>query len=135
VRISKGLAEGKIVTVLVLPTMPSTDRPENDYAEIVLHVNARVISATRVRRKVNGWLALEVGDRVLAGEPELVIDSQLVWRVPVHWTSSTQGILVRHIAAVLVDAVTGEILNQSMQSETILKRVEDAARPPQSTTK
>lgn len=102
--------------------------PEADYADIVLHVSARVISAVRARRKANGRLALEAGDRLVAGEPELVIDEQLRWRVPVHWTSPSKGILAERICDLLLDAVTGDVSDPQVQLQIIARRVEDAAR-------
>jgi hypothetical protein len=75
------------MTVMVLSPGATGNLPETDYADIVLHVRARILSAVRARRKANGWLAMEGGDRLLAGDPELVIDEHLRWRVPVHWTS------------------------------------------------
>lgn len=121
------------MTVMILSAGATGKLPETDYADIVLHVNARILSATRVRRKANGWLAMEAGDRLLAGEPELVIDEQLRWRVPVHWTSPTKGILAEHICELLIDAVTGEVPNQQSQIQEIQRRVDDAARSLRST--
>jgi hypothetical protein len=116
------------MTVLVLSPSAGGSLPDTDYADIVLHVNARIISAARARRKANGWLAMEAGDRLLAGEPELIIDEQLRWRVPVHWTSPTKGVLAERVHDLMMDAVTGDILGEQAQIKIIQKRVEDAAR-------
>ena len=116
------------MTVAILSSAAAGSLPETDYADIVLHVSARVISAARSRRKANGWLAMEAGDRLVAGEPELVIDEQLRWRVPVHWTSPTKGALVERVCDLLLDAVTGEVLDPQAQLQLIVRRVEDAAR-------
>jgi hypothetical protein len=115
------------MTVAILSSAASS-LPDTDYADIVLHVHARIISSARARRKANGWLAMEAGDRLLAGEPELVIDEQLRWRVPVHWTSPTKGVLAERVCDLLLDAVTGNVLDSQSQLQMILRRVEDAAR-------
>ena len=121
------------MTVAILSSAAASNLPETDYADIVLHVNARIMSAARARRKANGWLAMEAGDRLVAGAPELVIDEQLRWRVPVHWTSPTKGVLAERVCDLLLDAVTGEVPDAQTQLQSIAKRVEDAARSLRST--
>lgn len=116
------------MTVMVLLPSGGGNLPETDYADIVLHVNVRIMSATRARRKANGRLAMEAGDRLLAGEPELIIGEQLRWRVPVHWTSPTKGVLVERVYDLMVDAVTGDVPGEQAQIQAIQRRVEDAAR-------
>src|SRR3954447_22081888 len=101
-----------LMTVMVLLPGATGNLPETDYADIVLHVSARILSAVRARRRANGWLAMEAGDRLLAGDPELVIDEHLRWRVPVHWTSPTKGILVERVYDLVLDAATGEVLDE-----------------------
>jgi hypothetical protein len=123
------------MSVLILSPNVTSDMPDADYADIVLHVSARIMSATRARRKTNGWLCLEVGDRMLAGDPELVIGEQLLWRVPVQWTSPTHGRLAEHVCDLLVDATTGEVLDQASQIQVIQRRVEHAAHSLRSTVK
>lgn len=117
------------MAVAILSSAVGSSLPETDYADLVLHVNARIISAARARRKANGWLAMEAGDRVVAGEPELVIDDQLRWRVPVHWTSPTKGLLAERVCDLLLDAVTGDVPDPQAQLQMVLKRVAHAARP------
>ena len=111
------------MTLMVLSSAATGSLPESDYADIVLHVSARILSAVRARRKANGWLAMEAGDRLLAGVPELVIDEQLRWRVPVHWTSPTKGVLTERVYDLMMDAVTGEVPDQKTQIEEIQRRV------------
>lgn len=117
------------MAVAILSSAVGGSLPETDYADLVLHVNARIISAARARRKANGWLAMEAGDRVVAGEPELVIDDQLRWRVPVHWTSPTKGLLAERVCDLLLDAVSGDVPDPQAQLQMVLKRVAHAARP------
>lgn len=116
------------MTATVLSSAATGNLPESDYADIVLHVSARILSAVRARRKANGWLAMEAGDRLIAGVPELVIDEQLQWRVSVHWTSPTRGVLTERVYDLMMDAVTGEVPDQQAQLEEIQRRVADAAR-------
>ena len=99
-----------------------------DYARLSVHLDAQIFSATRVRRKVNGWLAMEVGDRMLAGYPELIINERLCWRVPLHWTSPTKGIVDARVAEIFVDAVTCEIIEPLNKIVEIKQNVKRAAR-------
>lgn len=100
-----------------------------DFAKVSIHIDAQIISAARARRKVNGWLAMDVGDRMLAGEPELIIGEPLYWRVPLHWTSPSQGILAAQIAVVMVEATTGDIIDPLNKIREIAENVKRAARP------
>jgi hypothetical protein len=63
----------------------------------------------------------------LAGDPEPIIGEQLIWRVPVHWTSPSKGILAEQIADVLIDARSGEVLNADTQIRTVEEQVKHAA--------
>ncbi len=47
-----------------------------DYTEVTININAQIISQLQARRLVNGWLCMDVGDRVVAGEPELIIQEK-----------------------------------------------------------
>ncbi len=114
-------------TVLFAPVQPNGVNSV-DYTQVIVQVDARVVSAVRARRRVNGWLCLDVGDRVLAGEPELLIANPLCWRVPIDWTSPTTGTLAERVCDVLVDAVSGEILEPDKKRVEITHSVERAAR-------
>lgn len=96
---------------------------ENDHADVIVHLHARVIAPNRARRAANGWLTLEVGDRMLAGEPELLVGETLIWRVPVRWTSPTRGVLAQNVGQVMIDAVSGEILSTTENIEEMQQRV------------
>jgi hypothetical protein len=114
---------------VVLATIHTSPAAANEqFTDVIVHVNARVLSAAQVRRKVNGWLMLEVGDRLLAGEPELVLGEQLIWRVPVDWTSPSTGTLARTHLLVMVDAATGAILPDSPTPQEIESHVAALAR-------
>ena len=76
-----------------------------------MHFQARVVTATACTPQGQRLaLPLEVGDRMLAGEPELLLGDPTLWRVPVQWTSPTAGVLMSPVGHVLVDAVTGRLL-------------------------
>jgi hypothetical protein len=66
------------------------------------------ISAQVARQKANRWLIMNLGDQLWAGEPELLIGSRLVWRLPVHLSLSSAGYLGQ-IGELCVDAQTGDI--------------------------
>lgn len=116
------------MTVVLATTHTSPVVTDARFTDVTVHVSARVLAAAQVRRKVNGWLLLEVGDRLLAGEPELVLAEQLVWRVPVDWTSPTRGVLARTALFILVDAVTGALLPASPTPQEIENHVAALAR-------
>lgn len=116
------------MTVVLPSPLTQLAAADDAFTEVIVHINARIVSATQVRRKVNGWLVLEVGDRLLAGEPELLLGERLVWRVPVRWTSPTQGVLARTEISLLVDAATGEILADPSTAQEIQQHVAALAR-------
>lgn len=99
-----------------------------DYTKISVHLDAQILSANKVRRKVNGWLSMEVGDRLLAGEPELIIGEPLYWRIPLHWTSPTKGLLKDRVTDVLINAISGEIIDPLNKITEIQRNVKRAAR-------
>ena len=111
------------MTVILPSAYAASAAADNDHTEVIVHVHARIVASVRARRKVNGWLCLEVGDRMLAGEPELIVGDQLIWRVPVQWTSPTQGVLAQSVGHIMVDAVPGEITSGSPTAQEIQQRV------------
>jgi hypothetical protein len=112
-----------LMTVILSAIHVASAAVDDEHAEVIVHIHARVIASVRVRRKVNGWLCLEVGDRMLAGEPELMVGDQLIWRVPVHWTSPTTGVLAQSVGHVMVDAMTGELLVDLSTAQEMQQRV------------
>ena len=116
------------MTVLLASTQKTPSESGDAFTDVVVHIDARVVSAAYVRRKVNGWLAMEAGDRLLAGEPELMLGERLIWRVPIRWTSPMQGVLARMEFAVLVDAKSGDFAAGSPTSQEIQEHVADLAR-------
>ncbi len=116
------------MTVLLATAQRTPPEGDDTFTDVIVHVNARVVSAARVRRKVNGWLAMEIGDRLLAGEPELMLGERLTWRVPIRWTSPTRGVLARMELAILIDATSGDFVPGSPTSQEIEDHVANLAR-------
>ena len=67
------------------------------------------VTAAAARRKVNAYLASNLGNLLLSGEPALTITDRIVWRVPVDVTDPIDG-RIGHIGNVDVDAENGELL-------------------------
>lgn len=108
---------------IILSSVQPSHADAGEHTEVIVHIQARILAAGLARRKVNGWLILEVGDRLLAGEPELLVDDRLVWRVPVEWTSPTKGVLAQQVGHVLVDAMSGDLIPNSATLQEIERRV------------
>lgn len=117
-----------VMTIVLHTTQSGNGAATQPFTDVMIHISARVVTADQARRTVNGWLCLEVGDRLLAGEPELLVGEQLLWRVPVQWTSPTQGVLAANIDQVLVDAATGKAIISPTQAQELQTRVETLAR-------
>ncbi|HRQ39753.1 MAG TPA: hypothetical protein PLD25_17745 [Chloroflexota bacterium] len=89
--------------------------------EISADVN---VSAFVARQKANSFLILQIGDQLAAGEPELHIEKELSWRVPVFYAPSRQGMMgvVGHL---LVNVNTGEVsLADGLTVDDLIDRAE-----------
>jgi hypothetical protein len=80
---------------------------------VTLDINIRVsgqilVGSLAARQKVNRFVVSQVGNLLCAGEPELVIDQQLRWRVPVLLTMPGKGELGQ-VGEINVDVQTGAI--------------------------
>ena len=53
------------------------------------------ISAKEAQRHATGWLVSEIGNMLIAGDPQLVIGETTCWRLPILLTSSTNGVVAR----------------------------------------
>jgi len=89
-----------------------------------LHVQILVeaivnVDAKRARRQATAWLASEVGNMLMAGDPSLVISRITVWRLPALLTSSEKGI-VGAVGFVDVDTSSGELLvNDDLRTQIL----------------
>jgi len=102
--------------------------------DVTITVHATIdVDAASARRKATGWLASEVGNLLLGGEPALVIGDRTLWRVPVLLTSPERGV-VGQIGAVDVDAATGEVLSDDTLIQELTERGHQAARSTSSPT-
>ncbi len=67
------------------------------------------ISSFVARQRVNRFLAVNVGNMLAAGEPELVVSNVLRWRVPVLFGTPVKGPLGK-VGELVVDVDTGEVI-------------------------
>jgi hypothetical protein len=89
--------------------------PRAGQVEIQVNLSAEInITAVSARRKVNAFLATNVGNLLLAGEPALTITERIVWRVPVDVTDPING-RVGRAGEVDVDIDSGELLLTAAQ--------------------
>jgi hypothetical protein len=96
---------------------------------VFLHVNAVVVSAASVRSLVNGWLLWEVGERLSARPPELVVGSEMLWRIPVRWTSLTKGVLAERVCEIYAKASDALLINADAKKQEIHEQVKRYALP------
>lgn len=66
------------------------------------------VSAQDARKLVRRWLLLEISHMMGTDEPVLEIGEEAVWRVPVHLSTPSAGI-VGQIGEVTVNAVSAQI--------------------------
>jgi hypothetical protein len=84
--------------------------PRAGQLQIDVHLSAEVnVTAAIARRKVNAFLATNVGNLLLADEPVLTLGERIVWRVPIDLTAPPDGRLGR-VGEVDVDVESGELL-------------------------
>jgi len=106
--------------------------PDSGSAEIEVKRSFIIgVSATQARRRVNGWLALQVSTSMLGDTPSLVIAERVVWRVPILFTATHVG-TVGTIGAVDVDVESGEVLPETADIEEMFCRIKELAKtlPP-----
>ena len=99
-----------------------------DHEQITVYVNAIIVTAQAARRAVNRWLTWEVGEHIMTGTPELVLGQKLMWRIPIKVTAPTSGVLNDRIYDMMVDAITGEVLDKKFGLQEIQIHVEQLAR-------
>ena len=91
--------------------------------EIKLHTRLN-ISSYVAKQKVNVCLALRCGQSFSVDEPMLQIGERITWLVPV-WLSAPQEGRKTKIGDLLVDAQTGEVLDEGARCQE-LKRIANA---------
>jgi len=98
--------------------------PVGASVDITIRVQARLnISSLVAQQRVNVLLIESLGDRLGAGEPELVVGERLHWRVPVrlHWLGHEP---MGPVGQVEVDAETGEVLVSPRALEELRRNAE-----------
>jgi hypothetical protein len=73
---------------------------------VIITVN---LDANTARRNTTVWLVSEVGNKLIAGTPQLVVANRPLWRIPGLLTSSKIGTVGR-VGTVDVDTITGKLL-------------------------
>jgi hypothetical protein len=122
-----------MIQVVIEPISETIAEESNATREsVTIHVRANIVSAATARRAVNGWLLWDVGERVSAGQPELVFSSNpnsgMRWRVPVRWTSPTLGVLVDRVCDIYLSAEDGTLLDPDSKLQEITLHVQRLAR-------
>ncbi len=95
---------------------------------VFIYTNSVKVTAASVRRSINGWLLWEVGEQLSAGAPELVVGSELLWRIPVRWTSPTKGILAERVCEIYANVLDASLINADAKKQEIHEQVERYAR-------
>lgn len=121
-------------TTIVFTPLQLYNGQSNERTQVTVQLDAQIISANRARRMANSWLLWHVGERIAAGEPELIIDDLLMWRFPLCWTSPTLGKLAELGVNLYVDAVAGKVLDSLYNAEEVKQRVKHLAGSIQAAT-
>lgn len=112
-------------------TITLTGEGVKDLNQLNVHISVEAtvnVDAKSARRRVTAWLASEVGNMLIAGEPRLVISENTVWRLPALLTSSERGI-IGEVGCVDVDAVTGELIAGNELRTQLVNNVNGLIRP------
>ncbi len=95
--------------------------PEKGHVEFGIHRSFDIlISSEEARTKVKRWLWSEISILLGVGTPSLLIDEQVVWRVPVTFNAPGHG-QVGAVGTIDVTVESGELLqpvNQRAQIES-----------------
>lgn len=90
--------------VSILAALPKTGRLEVDI-KVTADIN---ISAYAAKQKVNGFVLSEISYMMHAGDPTLVVDEQICWRVPIILSLTSRGD-VGEVGTIDVDVETGQL--------------------------
>jgi len=96
--------------------------PSQAEVKIEVSLTARInVTAQTAQRKVSKLLLDEVGNLLYGEQPNLVVGTQLLWRVPVWLALPTTGPL-GEVGYLDMDTQTGEILFTRQQLDEIAER-------------
>jgi hypothetical protein len=118
------------------PTITISGEGVQDLNELNVQISVEAVvnvDAKTARRRVTAWLASQVGNMLMAGDPRLVIREITAWRLPVLLTSSEKGVL-GEVGFVDVDASTGEPLVGEELKNRILDNANQLIRSSLSST-
>ncbi len=106
--------------VAAIQALPQTGR-----LEVNIRVSADVnLSAFAARQKANSFILSQISYMMHGGEPELILNSRIIWRVPVILSQRSRGD-VGQVGAVDVDVETGQLTVTPLQIEEMQARNED----------
>jgi hypothetical protein len=88
----------------ILAALPKTGRLEVDI-KVTADIN---ISAYAAKQKVNGFVLSEISYMMHAGDPMLVVDEHICWKVPVILSLTSRGD-VGEVGTIDVDVETGQL--------------------------
>jgi hypothetical protein len=87
------------------------------------------IEAKAAKRQVTSWLVSEVGNMLIGGMPQLIINrAETIWRVPVILHSSSIG-PIGEVGTVDVNAESGELIISHELREQLIKNAKHLVRP------
>ena len=99
--------------------------PDGGDVDVEIKIHTRLhISAYVAKQKINVCLTLRCGQNFSVEEPILQVEDRVTWLVPV-WLSTPQEGRKTKIGDLLVDAQTGEVLNEGKRCQE-LKRIANA---------
>lgn len=89
--------------------LKTLDLPGTGHVEVNIRVSADIhITATTARRRASRLVASEISNLLYGGEPTLVIDKHICWRVPILLAYPNTG-LVGQVGVLDVDVESGEV--------------------------
>ncbi len=105
--------------------IPTTMIPPGSAVSLKIEVMTQFnISAAVAKQKANRFLAMNAGNMLAAGDPELIVGATLHWRVPVLFGTPAKGMRGR-VGELIVDADTGEVqLENPFDLEEMLRHAE-----------
>lgn len=105
-----------------LQSLPQTGRLEIDI-KVTADMN---VSAFAARQKVNSFILSEISYMMHAGEPSLIIDESICWRVPIILSLTAHGD-VGEVGAIDLNAETGQLYTSPQLIAEVNARAEGLA--------
>ncbi len=84
--------------------------PQAGQLDIQIHLSATInVTAFSARQKVTGFVVDEISTNMHGGEPRLMVDERICWRVPVMLSLPPTGDM-ESVGTIDVDVATGQLL-------------------------